>query len=134
VIIIQYLLSEHKLLAHSSMMEEFWTATAAALQIYCIRLSREKHEKCSAQDMYESTLISPTDSDVGLFEKISFCQLIPAVFTLLNSVMNIYFGISLFGDLGSVPLMLDACGNLLFYVKVMIINERSNLTVELIPV
>jgi hypothetical protein len=33
-----------------------------------------------------------------------------------------------------VPLMLDACGNLLFYVKVMIINERSNLTVELIPV
>jgi hypothetical protein len=114
-------------------MEEFWTAAGAALQIYCIKLSRKKlRDIDTSSGMCDSALVSPTDSDIGLFEKLSFCQLIPALFTLLNSVMSIYFSVSLFADLGAVPLMLDACGNLLFYVKAMIINERSNLRVEVV--
>jgi hypothetical protein len=70
--------------------------TAAALQIYCIQLSRQRHiRQMSVQDdFHDSTLISPTDSDVGLFEKISIVQLVPAMFTFGCSVLHLYFGVS----------------------------------------
>lgn len=84
------------MLGHGAMLEEFWTMTAAALQIYCIQLSRQRHYRDRSNDAYEfdSTLVSPTDSDVGLYEKISFCQLIPAAITFTCNVLYIYFGVS----------------------------------------
>ena len=135
---------------HRQLLEEFWSITASGLQIYCIYLAREKfnhrdEENCT-NDL-EFSLMAPTDPIVGLFEKMSLCQVLISCFTLCTNYTTMNYMhrnhtsyaavvpiITVVSRYGSVIYILDAVGNLLFYIKILIINERSKVSVELVVV
>ena len=121
--------SDTYLTRYSSMLEEIWTIINAALQIYCIRIAMSRFQQ-NEGDEENLPLISPLDSDVLIFEKLSIIQIISALFTLYHSISMIYFKESL-GLITLLPnsslyLILDSLCDLMFYLKVIIINERAS--------
>ena len=105
-------------------IRNLWTFVLACMQIYFIKKSR-------VQTVLDNKLISGSASCVKLFEKFSICQLLPSAFCLVKRLLSV-FGISLFGNLISVPNTMDEMCVLLFYLKVLIIQENADVSIEVI--
>ena len=102
-----------------------WTFSIAAIQIYVIRMSRQQSL------INDSSIINGNNSSVKLFEKLSICQLLPSMFSFMKRIFGV-FGISLFGNLVSVPNVMDEVCVLLFYLKVLVIVENAELSIEIV--
>ena len=59
------------------------------------------------------------------------CQLLPSFFSFSKRILGV-LGISLFGNLLSVPNVMDEVCVLLFYIKVLIIVENAELSIEIV--
>jgi len=104
-----------------------WCFMVALMQIYFIRLSRKYYS-----DSREiGGVISSTDSGIMMFEKLSILQLIPCVFCMAIRIMALYNWDD-FTKFEPTALTLDILCNLVFFLKVLLIKEHSNVKVEVI--
>jgi hypothetical protein len=102
-----------------------WSFLLSCLQIYFIRQSR------ISTNVRDDPLISGNSTSVRLFEKMSLCQLLPSGFSFVKRILGVC-GIALFGNLVSVPNVMDDVCVMLFYLKVLIIAENADVKVEVL--
>ena len=104
-----------------------WTIFAASLQIYFVWLSGSlKNEMTN-----ESNLLSSMQSSVRVFDKLSKLQLFPAMVCVLERLLEMN-GVTKISQFDNVVLILNEVLNLLFYLKVLLIQENADLNVELV--
>ncbi len=111
------------------LMDSVWTAGVSSIQLYCIYLSRTL-----AWDRKMNGILSSSDSSIQMFEKLSLLQLLPASFCLLHRLSLTLNTGSFIGEVGSVFLVLDALCVFLFYLKVLLIKENSNVKIDVVDV
>jgi hypothetical protein len=106
------------------LVRNMWIIALAALQYQQIRLSKAKNKSYS-----EFCLISSNDPVLMMYEKLTFFQLFTATFCLGE---RLFFkqlfpvGHQLFND---SRLVIDSVNTLVFYFKVLLIKEKSNVEV-----
>jgi hypothetical protein len=108
-------------------VRNIWTISIAFSQIYTIDLARKDESNLS-----NDRLISPSDSVITFYEKLSILQILPSCFSILRRVLALY-GVVLFpiqGNLDGVTLEIDEVCYFLFLLKSLLIKENANLKIE----
>lgn len=107
------------------MIRNLWSFIVSCIQLYFIRHSLLPTITTEAQ------LVTGTDKSVKVFEKLCVCQLIPSAFAFAKRFSRLY-GVNIFGDTEGVPPILDELCVLLFYMKVVVISENAEVSVEIV--
>jgi hypothetical protein len=107
------------------MTRNVWCLTAASLQIYFVWLSSTRRNTA------ESNLLSSMQSSVKVFDKLSKLQLLPATFCFVVQLLKMG-GVDLIAHFDTITLMLNEVLNLLFYLKVLLVKENADISVELV--
>jgi hypothetical protein len=118
-----------------TLTRSLWNMIGASLQIYFVRMSNniKKNKENEQNDQNNNNFIASANmtSSVGVFDKLSKLQLIPAAFCVIEQIfllrsnpLLVYFD--------TVTLMLNQVITLLFYLKVVLIKENADINVELI--
>jgi hypothetical protein len=104
-----------------------WSLTVSILQIYMISAARK-----TPSSVREHDIISPDDSSIVLFEKLSVLQSIQEVMIISSPVLFVsgLFSLYFITNLEIAILVLDEVNNFLFYIKVLIVALKvSNVEV-----
>ena len=108
-------------------VEHAWTMYVSLAQLYIISTARKSRE-----DLREFTAISVNDSSVSIFEKMSIIQLTLAGMCLLYRVSTEIFGAKLMGRIELTLILLDQVCVILFYLKTLLIKERTNVSLTVV--
>lgn len=68
---------------------------------------------------------SSKNVSIKIYKKLLYLQLIPSLFSFVKRFVAL-FGIQLFGELLSVPNVMDEITVLVFYIKIIVIIESSS--------
>lgn len=109
-----------------TLMRNFWCIFVSMTQLYFVRLAKLRSAKATDQQQYLTT-----SSSIRIFEKISFLQLLPAMLCFGERLLFLG-GIDMIPHFDGVTMVLDVVCNLLFYLKLLLIKENSDLTVEVV--
>lgn len=104
------------------MAHDIWALIIVFLQIYFIRYARKL--KVDAPDA--ESLIDANNDAVTMVETISWLQVIPLCVALADRVLE-FDGIFLLPSLDGVMLIVEFLGTYLFYIKMMILQEKANM-------
>lgn len=105
-----------------------WTFSIACLQLYIIRQSRSPN---AIND--QGSLISGNSSSVKLYERMSYHQLFPAAVSFLKRFLETFFGLLLLGPNPSISNLMDEICVIFFYLKILVIVENADVTIETVP-
>jgi hypothetical protein len=103
-----------------------WTLFISLLQIYLIR--RARHVR--TEQLPLDAIVDVENDAVSILESLSWLQVFPTLATLTDRVFE-YYGLGLIVSVDEIMLILESVVNLLFMIKVLIIQEKANkMTVE----
>lgn len=108
-------------------IELAWTVYVSAAQLYIIRIARSTKE-----GLRDVAVVSVSDSSISIFEKLSVIQLILAGMCLAYRLGTDLLGASLFGNVELSLNILDQVCTLLFYLKTLLIKERTNVSISVV--
>ena len=104
-----------------------WGLFIVCLQLYFIRSAKKLSENSSNTEDFpaHSSLIDANHEAVSIFEALSWLQVIPCVFAVIYRVIEIY-EFHYYGSLDTVLLILDCLVNYIFYIKIIVLQEKGN--------
>ncbi len=108
-------------------VEHAWTIYVSLAQLYIIKAARS-----SRDDLREFTAVSVNDSSVLIFEHMSVMQLLLAGMCLLYRIGTEVMGSKLMGRIELTLILLDQVCVTLFYLKTLLIKERTNVTMTVV--
>jgi hypothetical protein len=108
-------------------IEHAWTVYVSVAQLYIVYSARSARE--SLRDV---AVVSVNDSSISIFEKMSIIQLILAGMCLAYRIGTDILGASLMGNIEVTLNLLDQVCTLLFYLKTLLIKERTNVTLNVL--
>mmetsp|Transcript_14189 Transcript_14189/g.23613 ORF Transcript_14189/g.23613 Transcript_14189/m.23613 type:complete len:275 (+) Transcript_14189:36-860(+) len=109
-------------------IEDVWTVFISVAQLYVISVAR----KSKADDDGSASVISPNDSSILVFEKMSVFQLFLASICFSYRMALNCMGTAIFGRLDLTLSLLDEVCTFLFYLKTLLIKERTNLSIDVV--
>ncbi len=107
-----------------TLVRNLWCIFVCCLQIYFIR---------TATANKDGPTFTATVSSIRIYEKLSILQLLPATVCFAERLYAL-FGVDLIQHFDAVTLVLDVVCNLLFYLKILLIKENSDVSVEMVNV
>lgn len=110
-----------------TVVRNLWCVIVCVIQLYIISLWNK--DKATREDRTDALQYIATT--VRVYEKLSILQFLPAMLCFAERSLYIY-GIDLIPHFGAVTLILDVMCNFLFYLKVLLIKESSDVKVEVI--
>lgn len=123
---------------------DIWALIVIALQLFFIDLARHKANSSSppssprtfARQIEESSsaIIDVYNDAVGIFETISWLQIIPLIIALVDRLLE-FDNIFIYVSLDAVMMILEFLSIFLFFVKVLVLQEKaSRVNIEIIDV
>lgn len=107
-------------------IEHTWTVYVSIAQLYIIYTARKSKE--SIRDL---AVVPASDSAISVFEKLSIIQLSLAGFCMVYRFGTDLLGVELLGNIELTLSLLDQMCTMLFYLKTLIIKERTNVTLTI---
>lgn len=108
------------------LIEQTWTVYVSVAQLFIIYTARKSRE--SIRDL---AVVPASDSAISVFEKLSVIQLILALICVAYRVGTELLGGKLMGSIELTLSLLDQTCTMLFYLKTLIIKERTNVTLTI---
>lgn len=108
-------------------IEVGWTVYVSIAQLYIITTARSARE-----ELRDVAVVSVNDSSITIFEKLSVTQLVLSGMCLAYRLGADLLGLKLFGNIELTMNILDQVCTLLFYLKTLLIKERTNVSVSVV--
>ena len=108
-------------------IEHGWTVYVSFLQLYIINTARSERET-----LRDIAVVSANDSSVTIFEKFTIIQLMLASFCLFYRISTDILGFKFLGKIELTLVQLDEICTFLFYIKTLLIKERTNVNVSVV--
>jgi hypothetical protein len=105
------------------LVEHGWTFYVGVAQLYIIYIARTSRSEIT------SAAITPNDISIVIFEKLSNIQIVLAGLCFVYRLGTEIFGFRLVGRVDLALALLDETCTFLFYVKTLLIKERTNVSV-----
>lgn len=107
------------------MCHDIWALFIVFLQLYVIKQARKQQEAAMSLGEGTEAILDVNNDAVTIFENLSWLQLIPLLVALADRMLE-FDGIFLFTSLDGVMLIVEFLGSYLFYVKIMVLQEKAN--------
>lgn len=107
------------------MCHDAWSLFIVFLQLYVIQKARKQQEDANTLGAGVEAVLNVNNDAVIIFENLSWLQVVPLLVALLDRVLE-FDGIFLFPSLDAVMLIVELIGSYLFYVKIMVLQEKAN--------
>jgi hypothetical protein len=104
-----------------------WTVYVSVAQLYIIGIARSSREV-----LRDVAVVSVNDNSISIFEKLSIIQLILAGICVVYRIGTNIIGARLLGNIELTMNIIDQVCTLLFYLKTLLIKERTNVSVSVV--
>jgi hypothetical protein len=108
-------------------IEHAWTAYISLAQLYIISKARFGRDT-----LRDTAVVAVTDSSVSIFEKLSVTQLVLSGIALAYRIGTDILGARLIGSIELTLNVLDMVCTLIFYLKTLLIKERTNVNLSVV--
>ena len=95
-----------------------WILFVVTLQLYFINYARLHAPR-------DQALIDANNDAVNIFQRISWLQIIPTCVALTDRILELN-GLNYYGSLDGVMLILESLSIYLFYIKILVLEEKGN--------
>jgi hypothetical protein len=107
--------------------DHLWALFVIFLQIYFILSARTRGGRRTdeQEDGIETGIIDPNNDGITIFETLTYLQIIPTTIAMTDRILEMC-GLNYYGSLDGVMMILEGLTVYLFYIKILILQEKGN--------